>query len=132
MWANSLQVHVLTLNAHYNPRRAQQAAGTHLPRLPLGHAQSGPWWVGEGNPDVQLPGARRAPPSAAFRAAGLSSTPETPLPHPTPILNCFLPVLRTVESPKFFHQTTLGSRDPGPNTSLKDLQMLSDELCSGR
>lgn len=38
--------------------------------------------MGEGNPDVQLPGACRAPPSAASRAAGQSSAPGTPLPHP--------------------------------------------------
>lgn len=83
------------------------------PPSPRACAQ-GPGQVGEGNPDVQLPGACRAPPSAASRAAGLSSTPGTPLPHPRlRPYNCFLLVLRTP-------QTALGSPDPGHNTSLKN------------
>lgn len=81
MWANSHQVHALTLSTHYNSRRAPHAAGTNLPRPPPRHAQRGPQYVGEGNPDVQRPGACRAPPSTASRAEGLSSKPGTPLPH---------------------------------------------------
>ena len=76
MSANSHQVHELTLSKHYNPRTAPHATGTSLPRpAPPGHAHRCPGYVGEGNPDVQLPGDCQAPPSAASWAAGLSSTP---------------------------------------------------------
>lgn len=36
--------------------------------------------MGEGNPDLQQPSGRRAPPSTAFGAANLSSTPQRPSP----------------------------------------------------
>lgn len=36
--------------------------------------------MGEGNPDLQQPSGRRAPPSTAFGAVNLSSTPQRPSP----------------------------------------------------
>lgn len=131
MWANSRQVRTLTLSVHCNPQRAPHATGRNLPRPPSGHAHIDPGRVGEGNPDVQLPGACRAPPSAAFREASLSSAPGTPLPHPTAALTLLYPGPSDIRSSWILFPNCSWVQRLGAPKSCSKITNAPDSLRSG-
>ena len=95
MWANSHQVHELTLSKHYNPRRAPHAAGTSLPRpAPPGACAQGP----------KVRGGREPGRPAAWRL-------------PSPALRCLLGCgseLHALNTPPPLQTLALKLLSPGP------------------